>query len=243
LLRLAKGWSPEATPGRAGGAQENIHFMQLHFSYDINKDVENIIKSTKAVNNKKLTKFQSLYIQKYSNDFDAANVKVFVEGQNNINNFDANKELFTIEERWKKVEILFTERVEKIFRIVYPVAIITVYLTHNERCTYNIDKNYFFVKIGSEFSNNTIMHELLHFYTWHAFGQKLVDGGLSKLAYNDVKESLTELLNLEFSDLMGGKPDKGYIQHESLRAEIRKLWLNDKKLAPIIDILADRLGK
>jgi len=243
LLRLAKGWSPEATPGRAGGAQENIHFMQLHFSYDIDKDVENIIKSTKAVNNKKLTKFQSLYIQKYGNNFEAGKVKVFIDEQNKINDFDAKKEISDVEERWKKIESRFTERAEKIFGIVYPVAITNVYLTHNERCTYNIDKNYFFVKTGSEFSNNTIMHELLHFYTWYAFGQKLVDGGLSKLAYNDVKESLTELLNLEFSDLMGGKPDKGYIQHESLRAEIRKLWLNDKKLAPIIDILADRLGK
>jgi hypothetical protein len=61
------------------------------------------------------------------------------------------------------------------------------------------------------------MHELLHFYTWHTFGKKLLDQGLLKLVYNNIKESLTEILNLEFSDLMGGKLDSGYPQHQAMR--------------------------
>ena len=48
------------------------------------------------------------------------------------------------------------------------------------------------------------------------------------MAYNDVKESLTEILNLEFSDLMGGKLDSGYPQHKEMRQKIRSLW-SDKK--------------
>lgn len=204
--------------------------MKIVFSYNIDKDIENIINGTRAVNSKKPTKFQNQFTEKYGDNFQKEKVKTFIEELDKINDFDANKEIVATGERWKIAEPIFIERVEKIFGISYPTPIITVYLTHNERCTYNIEENYFFVKISSEFSNNTIMHELLHFYTWHAFGKKLLDDGLSKLAYNDVKESLTEILNLEFSDLMGGKLDSGYPQHQEMRQKIRNLWRDKKSI-------------
>jgi len=211
--------------------------MKINFSYNITKDVENIINGTKSVNSKKPTKFQKLFTEKYGDNFEAEKVKMFIEEQDKINGFDANKEIVATEKRWEIAEPVFIERVEKIFRISYPAPIITVYLTHNERCTYNIEENYFFVKIGSKFSNNTIMHELLHFYTWHAFGKKLLDEGLSKLAYNDIKESLTEILNIEFSDLMSGKLDGGYPQHQKMRRKIRESWSNRKDVFLLVQEL------
>ena len=217
--------------------------MKLHFTYNIEKDIENIINGTRAVNSKKPTKFQNLFTEKYGNNFEKEKVKTFIEEQDKINSFDANKEIVATEERWKIIEPIFTEQVEKIFGIPYPVPTITVYLTHNERCTYNIEENYFFVKIGSEFSNNTLMHELLHFYTWHAFGKKLLNEGLSKLAYNDIKESLTELLNLEFSDLMNGKQDIGYPQQQDMRAEIQKFWTAEKDISALIQKLLSNQTK
>ena len=189
------------------------------------------------MNSKKPTKFQTSFSEKYGDNFEKEKVKTFIEEQDKINGFDANKEIVAVEERWKIAEPIFIERVEKIFGISYPAPIITVYLTHNERCTYNIRQNYFFVRIGSEFSNNTIMHELLHFYTWHAFGKKLLDEGLSKLAYNDVKESLTELLNLEFSDLLNGKRDEGYPQNQEMRTKIREIWQVKKDISTLIQKL------
>ncbi len=212
--------------------------MKLNFTYNIDKDIENVINGTRAVNSKKPTKFQNLFTGQYGDSFEAQKIEAFIEEQDKINNFDASKEIVAIEERWKIVEPTFIERVEKTFSISYPSPTITVYLTHNERCTYNIEQNYFFVRIGSGFSNNTIMHELLHFYTWHAFGKKLLDDGLSKLEYNDIKESLTELLNLEFSDLLNGKPDSGYPQHLEIRSEIHNMWLEKKELTQIIEKLA-----
>lgn len=217
--------------------------MKLHFDYNIDKDIENFINGTRAVNSKKPTKFQIAFSEMYGDNFEPEKVKVFIEEQDKINDFDANKEIVAVEERWKIAEPIFIERVEKIFDISYPAPIITVYLTHNERCTYNIEQNYFFVRIGSEFSNNTIMHELLHFYTWHAFGKKLLDEGLSKLAYNDIKESLTELLNLEFSDLLNGKPDTGYPQHQEMRAEVKKFWLDKKDVKSLVMLLNENQEK
>ncbi len=211
--------------------------MKIVFSYDLNKDVENIINGTKSVNSKKPTKFQNLFTEKYGDNFEKEKVKTFIEEQDKVNGFDANKEIVAIEERWKIVEPIFIERVEKIFGISYPVSIITVYLTHNERCTYSIENNYFFVRIGSQFSNNTIMHELFHFYTWYAFGKKSLDEGLPKLVYNDVNESLTELLNLEFSDLMNGKLDKGYPQHQEMRQKIPAIWSENKDIFDVFQKL------
>jgi hypothetical protein len=219
--------------------------MKLRFAYNIEKDIENFINGTRAVNSKKPTKFQISFSEKYGDNFEAEKVKTFIEERDKINGFNVNKEIVAVEERWKIAEPIFIERAEKIFGISYPVPIITVYLTHNERCTYNIEQNYFFVRIGSEFSNNTIMHELLHFYTWHAFGKKLLDDGFSKLAYNDIKESLTELLNLEFSDLMNGKRDEGYPQHRDMRAEIQKIWPVHKNISELTQklLLANKLLK
>lgn len=217
--------------------------MKLHITYDIEKDIDNFIRGTNAVNSKKPTKFQIAFSEKYGDNFVVPKVKAFIEEQDKINGFDANKEIVAVEEGWKIAKPIFIPRVEKIFGISYPAPIITVYLTHNERCTYNIEQNYFFVKIGSEFSNNTLMHELLHFYTWHAFGKKLLDEGLSKLTYNDIKESLTELLNLEFSDLMNGKPDNGYPQHQQMRAKIHEMWQAEKNIAAVINTLALDQGK
>lgn len=217
--------------------------MKLHFAHDIDKDIENFINGTRAVNSKKPTKFQITFSEKYGENFEAEKVKFFIGEQDKINGFDASREIIAIEKRWKIAEPIFIEHVEKIFNIFYPAPIITVYLTHNERCTYNIDQNYFFVRIGTEFSNNTIMHELLHFYTWHAFGKKLIDKGLSKSGYNDIKESLTELLNLEFSDLLNGKPDTGYPQHQEIRSKIRKLWQDGENVEAILNRLADNQQK
>jgi GrpB-like predicted nucleotidyltransferase (UPF0157 family) len=211
--------------------------MNLHFVYNIEKDIENFINGMRSANSKKPTKFQISFSEKYGDHFELGKVEAFIEEQDKINDFDVNKEIVTVEERWKIVEPIFIERVEKIFGISYPVPIVTVYLTHNERCTYNIEQNYFFVRIGSEFSNNTIMHELLHFYTWYVFGKKLLDEGLSKLVYNDIKESLTELLNLEFFDLMNGKPDSGYPQHYEIRTKICEMWQTRKDITSVVNTL------
>ncbi len=74
------------------------------------------------------------------------------------------------------------------------------------------------------------MHELLHFYTWQTLHDELVGQGIDEKRYNDVKESLTELLNIEYADLMGGTIDDGYAQHAEMRKKVRELWLATKDL-------------
>lgn len=151
--------------------------MKLVFTYNIEKDIENIIKGAKSVNNKKPTRFYNLLTEKYGDHLNTEKIRAFIEEQDARTIIDMDKEVARIEKRWKIIEPVFINRVEQIFGMSYPPPIITVYVTHNERCTYNIKENYFFVKIDAEFPNNTIPHELLHFYTWHAFGKKTTERG------------------------------------------------------------------
>ncbi len=142
------------------------------------------------------------------------------------------------EVNWRKIEAMFFKRASKIFDCKLSDTI-TVYLTHNERCTYNLKERYFFVRIGSASANVTIMHELLHFFTYEAFGAKLLAQEDSREKYNDIKEALTELLNTEFKDLMDGQVDRGYAQHQDLRLRVREYWGWDKNMGRLIQHLLE----
>jgi len=211
--------------------------MNLSFSYHTAKDVENFLKASKSINNPKPTKLQNLYREKFGEKLEAAKVREFIEGYVKENNIDIGKRVEAIKTDWLLIEQNFVKRAEGIFGIHYPKETIEVFLTTNSRCAYNIDGNYFFVNIQSENANAIIMHELFHFYTWHAFHKELEQKGLSKQQYNDIKESLTEILNIEFTDLMKGAEDKGYSQHQDLRKKIREIWQKSKNIRALVNDL------
>lgn len=205
--------------------------MKIEFNYGIDRDIENFTKTLNSVNSNEYTRFQKLFIKKYGTDFKEELIRQFI--QERITSTDLTAKLAEIKKSWVDIQGNFIERAESIFGIKYP-SLITVYLTTNQRCTYNIEQNYFFAYLNSKNTNLIIMHELLHFYTWQAFYNQLVEKGVSKEQYNDIKESLTELLNIEFPDLLNGSTDKGYPQHKEMRAKIRELWSKQKNLNNLV---------
>ncbi len=81
------------------------------------------------------------------------------------------------------------------------------------------------------------MHELWHFYTWYGLGIDQEEK-LGKAKYNDLKEALSVLLNVECKDLMSeGKHDKGYPQHAELREQILHFWENEKDIRKLWDYI------
>jgi hypothetical protein len=82
-------------------------------------------------------------------------------------------------------------------------------------------------------SNNVrgiIMHELWHFYTWQGLGVNQEEI-LGPQKYNDIKEALTGLLNVECRDLLTeDMTDAGYPQHQDLRKQILKYWEKDRNI-------------
>jgi hypothetical protein len=74
------------------------------------------------------------------------------------------------------------------------------------------------------------MHELWHFYTWQVFGREW-ENKLGKQKYNEIKEALTVLLNVECKNLLPeGITDNGYPQHKELREKIVVEWEKDKNI-------------
>lgn len=215
--------------------------MKLHFTYDAEKDRENLIRGAKSVNSSELTPFHKLYIAKYGDELDPAKIDSFIKEYLIEKGINIESEITSMEKAWLVIARPFIERCEKMFGLKYPTDTVVVYLTTNNRCTYNIEKAYFFVRISGKDSNATIMHELLHFYTYQAFHDALRSRGLTSMQYNDIKESLTELLNVEFVDFMDRLKDYGYPQHAEIRKRFRVYMQEGKSLSEAVDGLATML--
>ncbi|HEY4501916.1 MAG TPA: hypothetical protein VJJ20_02520 [Candidatus Paceibacterota bacterium] len=77
------------------------------------------------------------------------------------------------------------------------------------------------------------MHELWHFYTWHGLGAEQEEK-LGEQRYNDLKEALTVLLNVECKDLMpDNAEDTGYPQHKNLREEMLRYWGKERNIVKL----------
>ncbi len=82
------------------------------------------------------------------------------------------------------------------------------------------------------------MHELWHWYFWHNGGQE-IERKYGYAIFNNIKESLTVLLNVEFADLLEGIIDKGYVQHQSLRRKIIKHYTRTNDIYSVINHCLD----
>ena len=153
-------------------------------------------------------------------DFDDVNsVVMFVT--NKISRETISPELIAAEytQKWRRVETEMATRLNALFSGHYDAGNVTAYLTLGTRCPYNTLEHYYFVSMAKNCPIRTSIHELLHFYT-HALIEPQIS---SPQKFNDFKEALTVLLNVEFADLIE-EPDLGYPQHAELRKWIAETW-------------------
>ncbi len=211
--------------------------MNVEFSYSLKKDGENFIKSASSKNNRKPTSLMRLFSLQPEHELNQQVVGLFLVRFIRENTIDIPRLRSTIAEEWSYVEVDFINRSDTLFGIRSEFWPLVGYLSTNSRCTYQIEKNEFFVYMLADAPIANVMHELFHFYTWYAFHCRLVKYGIDEGAYNDFKEALTVLLNVEYVDIMGGAIDSGYSQHAELREEIRALWLENRNLASIVNVL------
>jgi len=219
---------------------------QITFKFDKNKDTWNIWdKSNRKssfgedwgksiplrlieISKGKPIKEAKKNIEKYSTKFYNSDfIKVFIE---------------SVKKLWDLEEKEFFNRLEKITGNPFKKKL-TCYITTIGVCPYNISEKWF---MCSAFNNltgaiSTIAHETLHFHFFE-HDYKKVEKQIGKKKTEDLKESLTILLNLEFRDLCF-TTEKGYPNHQELRKFIAEEWKKDKNYEELIKKCVKYLSK
>ncbi len=204
--------------------------MQVNFTYDKSKDIWCLLNKGKSSNNSQNpTKQYEQLVDKYGENPTVENVADFIDEYITENNIDIQKRVAVFQKDWKNVSVDFQKRAEVIFGTSLPNNV-TAYPTVNSRCPYSIPDNFFYVSLQSTQARRTVMHELWHFYTWYGLGTDQEEK-LGKQKYNDLKEALTVLLNVEFRDLLPKSvTDTGYPQHQEIREKILEYWKKDRDI-------------
>ena len=206
-----------------------IKYMKLTFAYDEEKDIECLLSKGGGSKNSpgQRTKTYDELLLWTSNLQDQEEVKNFVRDYIQKNKLDIQQTIINVQKNWDGISERFEICAERVFgvKITYDI---TAYLTITGRYPYNIQDKFFYVSAKKQNANETAMHELWHFYTWLAVGDREKEIGAQK--YNDIKEALTVLLNTECKDLMGDGIDNGYPQHAGLRNMILNAWKKTKDI-------------
>ncbi len=204
--------------------------MRINFTYDRDKDIWCLLnKGKSSSHSQNPTKQYTQLVQKYGENPTTESVGVFIDEYITENHIDIKNRIAASQADWERISSEFQKRAEAIFGVVLPQDL-TAYLTINSRCPYSIENNFFYVSLQSSQAIQTTMHELWHFYTWYGLGSDQEER-LGHQKYNDIKEALTVLLNVECKDLLPeGVVDKGYPQHAEMRQKIAAYWEKDKNI-------------
>lgn len=139
-----------------------------------------------------------------------------------------------IKSAWKKIEKRYFKKLEKITKNKIYSNTFTCYFTTIRRCPYSIKNISFMANIFTNDASLVIAHEIMHLQ-FHYYFEKEIRKSLSEKKFQDLKEALTVLLNVEFNDILKEK-DNGYPSHMAFRKFIVKQW----KKEPDFDVLISK---
>ncbi len=212
--------------------------MKVSFAYDKEKDIWCLLNKGKSSNNSQNpTKQYMQLVALYGENPTEKEAKVFIDKYLTENKIDITERIENLQNDWESISSEFQTRAENIFGTLLSNNI-TAYLTINSRSPYNIQKDFFYVSLSSNQTRKIAMHELWHFYTWYGLGTEQEEI-LGKEKYNELKEALTVLLNIECKDLLPeGVTDAGYPQHQELREKILEYWQKDKNIQNLWDYIS-----
>lgn len=207
--------------------------MHVLFEYSRDRDVWAILNFGRGTrNHSQPTATWKTIVERYGTSPTEQQISDFIEQYIIEHPIDINQFGQNCQHAWDSIAERFITRAESVFKVSLPHDI-SAYPTIGERGPYNIENNFFMVSIHNPAPVSSTMHELWHFYTWYALDEG-EERRLGRQAYNDIKESLTVLLNIECADLMPpGFMDKGYPQHQQLRARIMDTWKQERDITRV----------
>lgn len=146
-------------------------------------------------------------------------------------------EMKALEKSWRIVEKNYFKMLSKITNNPIFINNFGCYFTTGLVCPYNEKENWFMVSMWHSipFSITTICHEVMHLQFLNYYRKYLKDRGLKNDQIEDLKESLTFLLNEpEFENIILSQ-DIGYPEHVELRKKLKNVWSKDKNFKNLLD--------
>jgi len=146
-----------------------------------------------------------------------------------------NQQLKAVEAIWRKVEVKYFKRLAKITQKPILWNHFRCYVTTGMMCPYSPKEKLFMMSMWRPIAANitTICHEIFHLqflYYYEDYCKKF----LSEEQKEDLKETMTFMLNTDFGDLLAGY-DHGYPNHQKLRGKLEKIWHKDKNFKRFLD--------
>lgn len=215
----------------------------IKFLYNINKDTQNwvtTVKDTKpswGINYGEETKMvpKNLKIKILKTNRKKA-IKLVENYFENQSYFKFKKEIIfseikAIKKIWGKKEKEFFNILERITKKPLFSSSFTAYFTTMFICPYD-KKHYKWFMLSMwhslPFQITTVCHETFHFQFLYYYVDFCKRQGLNKDQIEDLKESLTVLLNTEEFDNIILIEDIGYLHHQTLRKKMLNIWQKNK---------------
>jgi len=148
-----------------------------------------------------------------------------------------NCEMQALEESWRLNELRYFKILADITKKPVFTDKFYCYFTTGLVCPYNEKGGWFMVSMWHSipFSITTICHELMHLQFLHYYKNYLKRKGLTNDQIEDLKESLTFLLNEpEFESIILSR-DNGYPEHKKLRKKLGAIWSKNKDFQNLLD--------
>lgn len=217
--------------------------MNVVFTYDKSKDIYCIINKGRSSNNSPHpTGVYERMIKTTGDNPDEDLISSFINSYLTKEQFNVDEYVVKYQKQFDGIKEEFQKKAESVFKKKMEKPIIG-YLTINNRCPYSVNGNWFMVTISKRPTSVLMisMHEIWHLYTWLRFGED-EKNRTGREKYNDIKESLTALLNIECKDLIPeGLQDSGYPQHKRLRERVVELWNEKKDIDYVWNTLAEEI--
>ena len=229
---------------------------KINFNYDINKDSWSWVVIAKDKNLWGLNWRDEIghisdelleKIEKVSFSRAQKIVKEYIEKRptKQYRNKVVHYEMESLEKSWRTIEKKYFETLSKITNRPIFRNDFYCYFTTGLMCPYNEKENWFMVSMWHSIpaSITTICHEIMHLQFLHYYKDYLSKKELKNNQIEDLKESLTFLLNEpEFNKIILCQ-DNGYPEHAKLRKKLKDIWLKNKNFQNLINEAVFMIGK
>ncbi len=146
-------------------------------------------------------------------------------------------EMQALEKSWRLVEKKYFKALKLIMKKPIFKEKFSCYFTTGFVCPYNEKESWFMASMwhSTSFSITTICHEIMHLQFLHHYKDYVKRKGLENNQIEDLKESLTFLLNEpEFNKIILCQ-DPGYPEHKELRKKLKNIWSKNKDFQNLLD--------